>query len=630
MTDGFAAMDQEWRHIYVNSAWESITGKSRQELLGYTIWQAIPALLGTPFEREYRRAVTEKIPVLFEAYYAPRNRWLTVSGYPSGNGGLAVYAHDITDRRRFEEALLASEERFRRYFELGLIGMAITSPTKGCIEINDELCRILGYERTELLRMTWADLTHPDDLAADVANFHHVMAGELDGYSMDKRFIRKDRRIIHASISVKCVRGPDGSAQYFLSLVQDITARKEAEESLVAARNDLKRSVAERTSQLLAVNEQLRNQVDERERTEERFRLLVDAVRDYAILSLAPDGRVTSWNAGAEHITQYRGDEIIGRHLSVFYTPEDVVRGRPYTALQQAATQGSVEDEGFRVRKDGSRFWAHVVVTALRDPQGKLLGFAKTTRDLTERQRAEESLQATRSELAHVSRVMTMGELAASIAHEINQPLAAIVANANACRRDLGKQSPDLEDIRQALTDIADAGMRAGAVIARIRALVKKSVPEKTPVDVNALVEEVLVLLRGELQNHEVTVRPEFALELRRALGDRVQLQQVVVNLIMNGIEAMSSVVDRARILKIRSENRGPAHVSVLFRDSGVGLAPDRMHRLFDAFYTTKPGGMGMGLPISRSIIEAHGGRLWATPNPVYGATFQFALPSPA
>src|ERR1700726_4420645 len=278
ITDGLAVMDRDWRFTYVNTAWQSISGKTRQELLCHTIREALPDMTGTIFDREFRRAVAENISVSVDGYYSATHRWLSVGVYPSGDGGLALYARDITERKKFEEALLASGERFRGYFELGLIGMAITSPTKGCVEVNDEICRILGYERSELLKLTWAEMTHPDDLSADVANFQRVLSCEIDGYSMDKRWIRKDSSVIHTSMSVRCVRDADGSVDYFLALLQDITARKEAEEALVNARNSLEQRVAERTSQLLIANEELGIQVEERERAEDKYRLLFDSI----------------------------------------------------------------------------------------------------------------------------------------------------------------------------------------------------------------------------------------------------------------------------------------------------------------------------------------------------------------
>jgi C4-dicarboxylate-specific signal transduction histidine kinase len=260
------------------------------------------------------------------------------------------------------------------------------------------------------------------------------------------------------------------------------------------------------------------------------------------------------------------------------------------------------------VRKDGSRFWASVVITALHDQQGRLVGFSKITRDLTERKHTEQALQKAMSELAHMARVTTMGELAASIAHEINQPLAAIV--------------------RLAVADIAEAGTRAGEIISRVRTFLKKAVPAKTQVDINQVIREVLALTPGQREKHNVSVRTELVPGLAPVQGDRIQLQQVLLNLIMNGVEAMTSVSDRSRVLVLRSQPHESGGVLVSVQDSGLGLDPKNIGHVFDTFFTTKPEGMGMGLPISRSIVETHGGRLWLTPNDGQGVTFQFTLPA--
>jgi C4-dicarboxylate-specific signal transduction histidine kinase len=317
----------------------------------------------------------------------------------------------------------------------------------------------------------------------------------------------------------------------------------------------------------------------------------------------------------------------MGQHISRFFSAEDVDRCDPQRVLQVAVEEGRFRDEGWRVRKDGSRFWASVVLTALHDPQGKLLGFSKITRDLTERKRAERVLQEAKAEMAHMARVTTMGELAASIAHEINQPLSAIVNNANASKRMLASEPPDLEEVRLAVADIAEAGTRAAEVISRIRTFLKKAVPGKARVDVNQMIREVLALTLGELEKHHVSVRTELGSGLAPAQGDRVQLQQVILNLVMNGIEAMTPIADRLRVLLIRSQPDESGGVLVSVQDSGAGLDPKNIGHVFDTFFTTKPTGMGMGLPISRSIIEAHGGRLWLTPNDGQGVTLQFTLP---
>ena len=240
---------------------------------------------------------------------------------------------------------------------------------------------------------------------------------------------------------------------------------------------------------------------------------------------------------------------------------------------------------------------------------------------------AEESLRQARAELAHVARVTSLGELVSSIAHEINQPLAAIVADAAASLNWLTQPDPDLDMVCEALDDIVTEGHRAGDVIHRIRRLATKSEPQKTRLEINDVIQEVAALVRSEVHRHRASLHLALAPALPAALGDRVQLQQVILNLAMNGVEAMESVDDRPRELVIRSEAQDGDRVLVAVQDTGVGLDPSQVDRLFQAFFTTKPAGMGMGLSISRSIIEGHGGRLWATPNPTHGATFQFELP---
>jgi signal transduction histidine kinase len=222
---------------------------------------------------------------------------------------------------------------------------------------------------------------------------------------------------------------------------------------------------------------------------------------------------------------------------------------------------------------------------------------------------------------------MTMGELAASIAHEINQPLAAVVINANTCVRWLAGDSPNIAEAREAASRIVRDGTRAGEVISRIRALVTKTATSKERLDINEAIGEVVALARGEVQRNDVTLRMKLADDLAPVLGDRVQLQQVLLNLVMNGVEAMSPVGERLRELVITTHDGEGDDVRVAVKDSGTGLDAQSMERIFDAFYTTKSRGMGMGLSISRSIVQNHGGRLWAAANDGPGTTFQFTLP---
>jgi len=247
---------------------------------------------------------------------------------------------------------------------------------------------------------------------------------------------------------------------------------------------------------------------------------------------------------------------------------------------------------------------------------------------IAEQRRTEEALQVTRSELARVVRITTIGELTASIAHEVNQPLAAVVANADACVAWLSREEPDLAEARAAAERATQGATRASEVIVRIRSLINKAIPEKSRVQLNEIIEQTAVLAEGQASRNEVALQLQLASDLPAVLADSIQLQQVILNLLMNGIEATTRVGDRRRQVVIHSQKQGAAEVWVSVQDSGIGLTAEVMGRLFEPFFTTRWKGIGMGLPISRSIIEAHGGRLWAESNGSGGATFQFTLPS--
>jgi C4-dicarboxylate-specific signal transduction histidine kinase len=276
-------------------------------------------------------------------------------------------------------------------------------------------------------------------------------------------------------------------------------------------------------------------------------------------------------------------------------------------------------------RRDGSEFDAAVACAPLADGSA---GFVANVIDITDRKRAEASLRKTENELAHVTRVMTLGELAASIAHEINQPLTAIIANAAVSLNLISRPYPDVAMIRQVVTEIMADGHRAGSVMNRLRQLATKSDPQRALLDINSVIVEVAALVDSEIQKHGARLRLALATEPPPVYGDRIQLQQVLINLVMNGLEAMDAVRDRPRRLTIRSESLEGATVRVAVQDAGIGIDADNADRIFDAFFTTKSTGMGMGLSISRTIVEGHGGRLWATCNSKVGATVQFELPA--
>ena len=295
--------------------------------------------------------------------------------------------------------------------------------------------------------------------------------------------------------------------------------------------------------------------------------------------------------------------------------------------LRRAAQTG--EDFEYECRllmPDASVRYIRVVAHAVGDGS-KGIEYLGAVMNVTERKQAEEAFGKAQAELAHVTRVMTMGELTASIAHEVNQPLASIVANAEACGNWLAAATPNVEEARGCVSLVARDANRAGDIVKRIRTLVQKSERQVAPLDINDAIREVVALAEGEARRYGVTLRTELADDLAHVVGDRVQLQQVTLNLVMNGVEAMAPVADRPRQLVVRSRRDESDHVRVVVQDAGVGIERENLDKVFDTFYTTKRQGMGMGLAISRSIVEAHGGRLWAVSNDGPGMTFQFALP---
>lgn len=396
-------------------------------------------------------------------------------------------------------------------------------------------------------------------------------------------------------------------------------AQTTAEQSLRRARDELDGKVRE----LRRGNEALQE-------SEQRFRDYVETASD-SYWETGPDHRFTHVS---EHLAKIGIDPASRIGITLWDTATDVEEEPEKWRLHFAILEARQPFRGFIYRTslpaDKSVAYFSTSGKPIFDGAGRFRGYRGTSSDVTGAVRAdqaENALQQARSELAHVARVTTLGELTASIAHEINQPIGAVVTNAGAGLNWLDAKSPNVEEARQALGRIIKEGKRASDVIGRIRALVRKSPTLKDRLDINDAILEVVALTRGEVQGHRISLKTQLSTDLPPILGDRVQLHQVILNLIMNAIEAMSGDGEGPRELEVISGRNGTEGVLVAVRDCGMGLTTDGLGRLFDAFYSTKPHGMGMGLAISRSIVEAHGGRLWATPNVPKGAIFQFTLP---
>jgi len=397
-------------------------------------------------------------------------------------------------------------------------------------------------------------------------------------------------------------------------------AERSAIESLRRARDDLRKTVQE----LQSTNEALQAESDERQRAEEALRRLThtgswawrvvgrDALHLseewYRIYGFDPEEGLPAWEKRLQRIH-----------------PED--RAKWQEATDRAIGEKSDYDVEFRILlPDGTVKHIHTVGHPVLEASGDLLQFVGSSMDISASKRAEEALRQAQADLARVNRVTTMGELTASLAHEVNQPIAAAVTNANTCLRWLTRDDPDLQEAREAASRIVKDATRAAGIISRVRLLFKKGTLRHELVDVNEAIREMIVLLRSEATRYNITVRIELAPDLPRIMGDRVQLQQVLMNLIVNSIDAMKEA-DGARELAVKSQ-RTEKEVLVSVSDTGVGLPPQQAEEIFNAFFTTKPHGTGMGLRISRSIVESHGGRLWAAHNSPRGASFHFALPT--
>jgi PAS domain S-box-containing protein len=372
---------------------------------------------------------------------------------------------------------------------------------------------------------------------------------------------------------------------------------------------DLERRVAERTLEL--------------EMAEEQLRALIDAIPQQ-IWSGPPDGSLDFCNARWRSYMGFTQEELQGEGWQRMLHPDD--REWVLKAWRESVMNGTPYEQEERHRgADGQYRWFLARGVPLRDSRARIVRWYGTNTDIEDRMRAEEALQEAQDKLAHVTRTQVMGELAAAIAHEVNQPLTAIVTNGNFCLRRLESATPNLDEFRAAVMEIVNDGARASAVIARIRGLLMKGSPKRTELDINEIIQEVAILLRNDLTRNHVSLRTDLASNLPRVLGDPVQLQQVLINLVMNGIESMRRSTENTRELLIRSA-KNPDAVLVQVQDSGPGIAAELADRIFEPFFTTRAEGIGMGLSISRSIIESHGGQLSLKPAS-QGALFQFTLP---
>jgi PAS domain S-box-containing protein len=457
------------------------------------------------------------------------------------------------------------------------------------VSVNPFGAEQLGYTANELVGQPVLSVFHPSDREAVQRDFALCLEQVGRARSWEARKVRNDGTVLSVRETAKAV--PRVNGPIVLIACEDITERKSAEEALRRQAN------------------------------------LLEQTHDAIFIWERPN-RITYWNQGAERLYGFSREEAIGRASHELL---QTVHPLPIPLFEAALERdGRWTGELTQTAHDGRKILVESRQWLAREADGRQV-VLETNRDITERKRAEEAWRRAEADLAHVTRVATMGELAASLAHELNQSLTGVVTNATASLRWLDREPPNREKATEALRRIVRDANRASEVIAHTRGLLKKSGAEKAPLDLSEVLREILALAQPELSRHRIVVQEFLAADLPCVLGVRVQLQQVALNLIMNAVEAMADVSDRSRDLAIRSQRHeldGGPGVVVAVQDAGTGIADETRDHLFEPFYTTKSHGLGMGLSISRSIIQAHGGRLWATANAGPGTTFQFVLPA--
>ena len=577
---------------FLNQRFLEYTGLSVEEGLGWgwmkefhpedraeEEWRAAFAA-GQPFEREaqLRRA---------DGAY----RWFLLRAVPLRDelGNVVKWygtSTDIEDRKRAQDELRKQKEVFETIFESIPVMIGFMDKAGHLDLVNPEWERAIGW--------TWEEIRHQKfDVYAELFPDPQYRQMVLDvvaaatGEWIELKVRTREGRVMDVAGSL--IRLSDGST---LGIGQDITERKRTEAEL--------------------------------RESEARFRLVADSAPVMIWMS-GTDKLCTYFNKPWLDFTGRPLDRELGKGWAEGVDPEDLQR------CLHTYTQAFDRRETFRIeyrlrRHDGEFRWVLDIGVPRFNPDGSFAGYIGSCIDVTEQRRAEEQLHQAQDDLARVTRVAAMGELAAAIAHEVNQPLTAIVTNANFCLRRLDGATSKPDELRAAITAIANDGTRASAVISRIRGLLTKGAPNRTELDINQIIQDVTILLRHELTRNRVSLRTELASHLPRVPGDPVQLQQVLINLIMNAIEAMRTSINGRRTILIRSA-KNPDGVLVQVQDSGPGVEPGLASRIFEPFFTTKAEGIGMGLSISHSIIESHGGHLGIVPSST-GAVFEFTLPT--
>jgi len=500
---------------------------------------------------------------------------------------------EVEERGRAEEALRMRQLQLRLMVDSIPAPIAIMTAAGEVDAVNRPVLDYFGTTLEKLKGWAAGDWVHPDDLPLAIQAWTRAMETGHP-YEIESRHRRADGVYRWFHVRGFPLRDTDGHILSWCVLQTDIDDRRKAEEALSANKHNLD--------------------------------LIINTIPTLA-WSAHPDGSADFFN---QHYLQYVGlslEQVQNWGWTVAVHPDDLNSLIADWRSMMASCAASETQARLR-RFDGEYRWFLFRTNPLRDASGNIVKWFGVNTDIEDRKRAEETLRNTQESLARVARMMTMGELTASIAHEVNQPLSGIITNANTCLRMLAADPPNVEGARETARRTIRDGNRASDVVARLRALFAKKRPTMELLDLNEAVREVIALSSSELKSHRVILRSELAADLPPLIGDRIQLQQVVLNLMRNASDAMSSIEDRPRQLAIRTERYEGDQVRLTVEDTGVGFEAQNEQKLFEAFYTTKSNGIGVGLSVSRSIIGSHGGRLSGQPNQGPGANFSFTIPT--
>jgi PAS domain S-box-containing protein len=572
-----------------SEAWMEMIHPEDREQTSRVFWDGIHSGQSFTMEARFRRAQDGQ-------YRWHLNRAVPVIGIEGNPVRFVGTSTDIGDLKQFEENSRRAEERTHLIVDSAL-DTVVTMDAEGIIgSWNKQAEIVFGWSPAEAIGQRMSDLIIPEELRqAHERGLRHFLAtgeGPILRRRIEITAIRRGG--VEFPVELQVMPLKQGQEWFFSAFIRDITASRLAKQRL--------------------------------EQSEFNLRQMTETIPEM-LWSATPDGLIDYCNTRVLDYSGFRAEEIMGENWKKLLHPDDVSQAVQSWILSLATGQPYRTEVRMLHVADGMYRWCITSALPLLDTRGLILKWFGTIVDMHDWKQSQEDLRKMQAELAHVTRILTMGQLTASIAHEVNQPLAGILTNAGTCLRMLDSEPPNIDGARETARRTIRDGNRASDVITKLRDLFRRKDVIAEFLDLNEIAREVIAIMLSDLQSNKVSTRQEFDENLPTIKGDRIQIQQVILNLVRNASDAMRDVDDRTRQILVKTESLDDTSIRFTVRDTGIGFAPNASDRLFDSFYTTKDDGMGIGLSICRSIIEAHSGRLWASANEGPGSSFAFSIP---